>query len=178
MTKLVKPSIDLQAEFEEFYTDFVLHDAKNAEYYSEGSIDFQSYVKRLTDEAVGINLRQGYVPCSHFWFVDSNSSILGVIRIRHNIDNEFLSLEAGHIGYDIAPSYRKQGHGSKMLEFALAIANDLGIVRALITADEDNVASRQVIENNGGEFEKIVTGKVFPEPLARYWVCCNKSTEA
>ncbi|POB16202.1 GNAT family N-acetyltransferase, partial [Vibrio vulnificus] len=32
---------------------------------------------------------------------------------------------------------------------------------------------RGVIEANGGEFEKIVIGKVFPNPLARYWVSCK-----
>ncbi len=49
----------------------------------------------------------------------------------------------------------------------------LGISEALITADEDNIASRKVIESNGGRFEKVVVGKVFPEPLARYWVACE-----
>ncbi|MCU8491127.1 GNAT family N-acetyltransferase, partial [Vibrio vulnificus] len=29
------------------------------------------------------------------------------------------------------------------------------------------------IEANGGEFENIVMGKVFPNALARYWVDCK-----
>ncbi|EHH2514541.1 GNAT family N-acetyltransferase [Vibrio parahaemolyticus] len=171
--ELVVPSQEFKSAFEAFYEDFAQNDVENAEYYLEGKIDFSKYVQRLSDEAAGINLREGYVPCSHFWLIDSTRSILGAIRVRHNIDNDFLSLEAGHIGYDIAPSYRGKGNGKLMLKLALSKAASLGIERALLTADEDNFASRGVIEANGGEFEKIVIGKVFPNPLARYWVSCE-----
>ncbi len=60
-----------------------------------------------------------------------------------------------------------------MLKLVLPKAKLLGISEALITADEDNIASRKVIEANGGQFEKVVIGKVFPEPVARYWVVCE-----
>lgn len=109
--ELVKPSLDLESAFADFYDDFAQKDVENAEYYSPGKKDFPSYVQRLSDEAKGINLPEGYVPCSHFWLVNDESVIMGAIRVRHNIDNEFLTLEAGHIGYDIAPSRRKKGHG-------------------------------------------------------------------
>ena len=134
---------------------------------------FSEYTQSLLDEAKGINLQEGYVPCSHFWLVNSENFIVGAIRIRHHIDNEFLSLEGGHIGYDIAPSYRGCGNGKLMLNLALVKAKQLGLTKALLMADEDNLASRKVIEANGGEFEKIVMGKVFPNPLARYWISCQ-----
>jgi predicted acetyltransferase len=60
-----------------------------------------------------------------------------------------------------------------MLRLALLKAKELGITRALIVADEDNIASRKVIEACGGQFEKRVIGKVFPEPVARYWIACT-----
>ncbi|CAM4132900.1 GNAT family N-acetyltransferase [Vibrio agarivorans] len=170
--ELMAPTLELIEAFHAFYEDFLNHDAENADYYKEGRTDFTTYVQRLTDESQGRNLRVGYVPCSHFWLVDTQQNILGAIRVRHNIDNEFLALEAGHIGYDIAPSYRGRGHGKHMLELARPQAKQLGIGRALITADEHNWASRKVIEANGGVFESIVMGKVFPEPTARYWVDC------
>lgn len=102
----------------------------------------------------------------------SDKVILGAILIRHTLETEFLALEAGHIGYDIAPSYRGRGYAKQMLSLALPKANSLGTEAALVIADEVNMASRKVIEANGGNFEKIVIGKVFPEPLARYWVNC------
>ncbi|HHK8638430.1 TPA: GNAT family N-acetyltransferase [Vibrio parahaemolyticus] len=171
--ELVSPSTEFESEFSVFYLDFAENDIENAEYYRDGISNFAHYVQRLQDEAQGLNLPDGYVPCNHFWLVDENRNVLGAIRVRHNIDNEFLALEAGHIGYDIAPSHRGKGYGKSMLKLALPKAKMLGIDQALVTADEDNIASRKVIEANGGQFEKVVIGKVFPEPLARYWVACE-----
>ncbi|EGQ8513577.1 GNAT family N-acetyltransferase [Vibrio parahaemolyticus] len=171
--ELVLPSIEFKAEFSAFYQDFSKNDTENAEYYRLGISNFKKYIQQLQDESKGLNLPDGYVPCDHFWLVDDKRNILGAIRVRHNIDNEFLALEAGHIGYDIAPSYRGMGYGKTMLKLVLPKAKLLGISEALITADEDNIASRKVIEANGGQFEKVVIGKVFPEPVARYWVVCE-----
>lgn len=171
--ELVVPSHEFKSAFERFYDDFAQNDIENAAYYLEGKTDFSNYLQRLSDEAAGINLREGYVPCSHFWLIDHEKSILGAIRVRHTIDTDFLTLEAGHIGYDIAPSHRGKGNGKLMLKLVLSKAAELGIERALLIADEDNVASRCVIEANGGEFEKIVMGQVFPNPLARYWINCK-----
>lgn len=173
--KLIPPSLALKEAFLNFYQDLVHYDVENSHYYSQCAANFSGYVQSLIDESNGINLRDGYVPCSHFWLVDESQSVLGVIRVRHNISTEHLRLEAGHIGYDIAPSYRNRGYGKKMLELALPKALHLGITNALVTADEDNTASRKVIEANGGRLDNIVVGKVFPYPLARYWVnCCAK----
>ncbi|WP_087026542.1 GNAT family N-acetyltransferase [Thaumasiovibrio subtropicus] len=171
--KLVSPSLEFEPEFLAFYEDFYKNDVDNAEFYSDGASDFARYVQQLQDEAQGINLPDGYVPCNHYWLVDDDKNVLGAIRIRHNIRNEFLALEAGHIGYDVAPSHRGLGYGKSMLKLALPKAKLLGIAEALITADEDNIASRKVIESNGGRFEKVVMGKVFPEPVARYWIVCK-----
>ncbi|HCE2343221.1 TPA: GNAT family N-acetyltransferase [Vibrio parahaemolyticus] len=171
--ELVVPSLEFESAFASFYDDVAKNDAENAEYYYEGKSDFPRYVQCLLDESKGVNLPEGYVPCSHFWLVNTDKTILGAIRVRHNIENEFLSLEAGHIGYDIAPSSRGEGKGKLMLKLVLPKAKELGIDQALVTADEDNYASRKVIEANGGQFEKIVMGKVFPNPLARYWISCK-----
>ncbi len=148
--KLVSPSFEYQPAFLAYYQDFESNDNINAECYREGVDDFVAYIQRLTDEANGVRLREGYVPCSHFWLIDTEEYILGVIRIRHSIDSPFLSFEGGHIGYDIAPSYRAQGHGKTMLKLALPIAKSLGISKALLTADDKNHASCGVIEANGG----------------------------
>ncbi|OAN13310.1 acetyltransferase [Photobacterium jeanii] len=170
--ELVNPSLALETEFLQFYADYEHNDKENGEYYRDGKLNFPKYVQSLLDEAKGINLKDGYVPCNHFWLIDKNNSILGIIRVRHNIDTEFLANEAGHIGYDIAPSCRGKGYGKSMLKQALAEARKLGLKKALITADKHNIASRKVIEANHGEFENYVEGKVIPGSIARYWVPC------
>ncbi len=167
---LISPSLDYESAFADFYLDFVKNDPENADYYKLGFTEFELYIQRLQEEEKGQNLQVGYVPCSHFWLVNQDKAILGALRIRHNIDTEFLAQEAGHIGYDVAPSWRRQGAGSKMLSLALPKASELGIEDALITADADNLGSRGVIEANGGMLEEIVYGEVFECELARYWV--------
>jgi predicted acetyltransferase len=87
----------------------------------------------------------------------------GRLAIRHRLTP--LLLEAGgHIGYDVRPSARRQGHATAMLRAALPIAHSLGIDPALITCDDDNVASRRVIEVNGGVYEDQRGVKL------RFWV--------
>jgi predicted acetyltransferase len=51
-----------------------------------------------------------------------------------------------------------------MLAAVLPVARSLGIDRALLTCDEDNLASHRVIEANGGVLEGGSGGKV------RYWI--------
>jgi predicted acetyltransferase len=51
-----------------------------------------------------------------------------------------------------------------MLAAALPVAAGLGIECALLTCDPDNVASRKVIEANGGLFWDEANGKL------RYWL--------
>lgn len=54
-----------------------------------------------------------------------------------------------------------------MLRAALPVVAGLGIDRALVTCDVDNVASRKVIEACGGEFEDQRGGKL------RFWVATS-----
>jgi predicted acetyltransferase len=51
-----------------------------------------------------------------------------------------------------------------MLAAVLPVARSLGVDQALLTCDEDNLASRRMIEANGGVLEDKSGGKV------RYWI--------
>jgi predicted acetyltransferase len=106
--------------------------------------------------------RDGFVPCTTYWWVDGDD-YLGRINLRHRL-NERLREIGGHIGYDIRPSARRRGHATAMLAAALPRAAALGIDKALLTCDADNLASRKVIERNGGVLEDERDGKL------RFWV--------
>ncbi|MFG1921905.1 GNAT family N-acetyltransferase [Cryptosporangium sp. NPDC048952] len=95
--------------------------------------------------------REGFVPATTFWWVDGDT-YLGRLAIRHRLTPDLLEA-GGHIGYDIRPSARRQGHATAMLRAALPAAHALGINPALITCDTDNIASRRVIEQNAGTFD-------------------------
>jgi predicted acetyltransferase len=56
----------------------------------------------------------------------------------------------GHIGYSVVPWKRRLGYATKALALLLPDARLEGLPYVDITTDETNVASRKVIEANGG----------------------------
>lgn len=89
---------------------------------------------------------------------------LGRIALRHTL-TERLRVAGGHIGYDVRPTARRRGYATVMLREVLPLALAEGVTpAALLTCDADNIASRKVIETNGGVLEAEVEG------LRRYWV--------
>ena len=113
---------------------------------------FEEYVTSLCAQALEESPRPaGFVPSTTLWWV-SEDEYLGRIAIRHRLTPQLRDY-GGHIGYDIRPSARRRGHATAMLAAALPAANALGIDPALVTCDEDNLASRKVIEAHGGTLE-------------------------
>jgi RimJ/RimL family protein N-acetyltransferase len=102
------------------------------------------------------------VPETVLWWA-AGSEYLGRVSIRHRL-NESLMREGGSIGYDVRPGARRRGHATAMLAAALPRAAALGIDRARIDCDATNLASRRVIEKNGGLFEKEERGTLY------FWV--------
>jgi predicted acetyltransferase len=64
----------------------------------------------------------------------------------------------GHIGYAVVPWKQRRGYATRALAEMLREARAEGLRFVEITTDPDNVASRRVIEANGGVFvEEFVT---------------------
>lgn len=99
-----------------------------------------------------------FVPSTTYWWTDGDQ-YLGRVNLRHHL-NEHLSEIGGHIGYDVRPTARRQGHATAMLAAVLPRAAAIGIEKALVTCDADNIASRKVIEANGGVLEDERDGKL------------------
>jgi predicted acetyltransferase len=122
---------------------------------------FAAYVwEKLAEREAVVD--RDWVLCTNLWWVDGDEYV-GRMSIRHEL-NGWLKEVGGHIGYDVRRSRRGEGHATAMLRAALRIAHDLGIDSALLTCDDDNLASRIVIERNGGVLEDLRRGKL------RYWV--------
>jgi predicted acetyltransferase len=161
----IKPSVEYKQEFLAMLEDFDKNGPHNTELYAPAKEDFAKYVQSLLDEEAGINLPEGYVTCTHRWLISEPGEVVGVTRLRHNIETPFLSENGGHIGYDVAPSQRCKGYGHLALQVALEEAKKLKLSRVLLTTGETNIASRAVIERAGGKLEKVffrTFGKVLP----------------
>jgi predicted acetyltransferase len=126
---------------------------------------FAEYVAAVrADERVA--RRQGLVTQTTLWWVEGpqdRPEFLGRIAVRHRLTEQLRRL-GGHIGYDVRRSRRREGHATAMLLAVLPLAHGMGIDPALITCDATNVASRRVIESNGGIFEDELDGTL------RFWV--------
>ncbi len=124
---------------------------------------FAAYVARVLGERDEATVRaEWFVPMTTLWWAE-NEQMLGRLAIRHRL-TPALEKAGGHIGYDVRPSARRQGHATAMLAAALPITRSLGIAQALLTCDETNTNSQRVIEANGGRFSDMVGDK------RRFWV--------
>ena len=101
----------------------------------------------------------GYVPQNAYWWV-AGDEYLGRLAIRHRLTPHLL-VEGGNIGYEVRPSARRRGHATAMLAASLPLAAALGIDQALLECDEDNPASRRVIEKIGGRLERRGAGSLY-----------------
>ncbi|MEV0202987.1 GNAT family N-acetyltransferase [Nonomuraea sp. NPDC050691] len=123
---------------------------------------FEAYVARVLGERSAAGARDGFVPMTTLWWADGER-FLGRMAIRHRLIPALEEI-GGHIGYDVRPSARRQGHATAMLAAALPIARSLGLRQVLVMCDRTNTASRRVIEANGGRLIDIT------ELKRRYWV--------
>jgi predicted acetyltransferase len=98
-----------------------------------------------------------------------HDEFIGRLSLRCQL-NAFMYKVAGHIGYQVRPGRRCQGYGTELLHLGLIKAFEHGLTQALVTCDETNIASRKVIEHNGGVFENAVTVEGSPILKLRYWI--------
>ncbi|MGZ2428787.1 putative acetyltransferase [Rhizobium redzepovicii] len=85
-----------------------------------------------------------------FWIWDGE--FCGSISLRFQAGTEELPSEvSGHVGYSVVPWKQRNGHATTALKLLLLVAAKEGLHRLVILCNEDNHASRRVIERNGGE---------------------------
>jgi predicted acetyltransferase len=128
---------------------------------------FADYIARLA------RIQRGEPPMgrfveSTFLLAEVDGDVVGRTSIRHRL-NDFLLHEGGHIGYCVLPPYRRRGHATEILRQSLERVHALGIDRALVTCDDDNLGSATVIERAGGVLENIVENESGTQ-TRRYWI--------
>lgn len=119
-------------------------------------------------EAAGEDLPAGRVPATYLLAEVEGQLVVGRVSIRHRLNDDLLQL-GGHVGYAVRPQFRRRGYATAMLQQALEVLSGLGVQRALVTCDEDNVGSATVIERCGGVLEDVRRHGAGPAKR-RYWV--------
>ena len=136
--------------------------------YDTLAADFGAFVRELLDKEEPSKVLPGRVPDSIYWLVEGDTYI-GRVSVRHML-NDYLWPVGGHIGYDIRPTERRKGYGKRILALALPKAKEIGLKSVLLTCDNDNMASRTIIEANGGRFTGEHEVEEQETPVMHYWI--------
>ena len=123
-------------------------------------IDPAAFIESLVDrEAKGppITLPDGStvsrIPGYHRWLWDGE--FCGSIGFRWQPGTTELPPHClGHIGYSVVPWKRGRGYATLALKLLLPQTINEGLAYVEIVTDVDNLASRKVIEANGGQLVK------------------------
>ena len=78
----------------------------------------------------------------------SGERIVGYLTIKRKIID---MKSVGQIYFNIRPSDRKKGYGTKLLQAALKKCKEIQIVRAIISCPEESLGGIKVIEGQGGK---------------------------
>ena len=173
MFKLVKPELCYKEKAILYINELLSY---NSAIHGTGFLDryleSSSYEKWLDEiRYLEFNSDSSKVSASTFFMVDDNDFIVGMVNIRHTLNDKLL-FHGGNIGYSIRPTERGKGYAKIALFLALKECSYLGLTRVLITAEDNNVPSYRTIEALGGVMENKVLddGKYF----RRYWIDVEK----
>ena len=174
MFKLVKPELCYKKSailyIEELLSyNSAIHGTGFLDRYLESS-GYEEWLDEI--RYLEFNSDSSKVSASTFFMVDDNDFIVGMVNIRHTLNDKLL-FHGGNIGYSIRPTERGKGYAKIALFLALKECFSLGLTRVLITAEDNNVPSYRTIEALGGVMENKVLddGKYF----RRYWIDVEKS---
>jgi predicted acetyltransferase len=147
---LSKPTFDLKEEYLSFYHEWKKSEEEMVPWViSKNPSNFEKMLQFLYESENNIDIPEGWVPTSTYWLINENKRVLGAVNIRHKLTEGLLE-RGGHIGYGIRPSERRKGYATKLLELSLEKVRQLGIQKALVTCDGNNIGSLKTILNNGG----------------------------
>ncbi|MGG0668733.1 GNAT family N-acetyltransferase [Lederbergia citrisecunda] len=163
--RLERPSLKWETEHIAYMREWDEDRMTPSSFHLKEDIPYAVYLEELVVKEAGHGNR---VPNSNYFLVGDDERIIGMVNIRHSL-NDYLRQVDGHIGYGIRPSERRKGYATFLLSEALKITDRLGIRSVLVTCNEDNIGSAAVIVNNGG-----VEDESFTEPhgniVRRFWI--------
>lgn len=132
-------------------------------------LDFEVWLEELEKKKSEKNLPKTYSPQTLYLAINDNDEIVGDIGIRWKQVPALMTF-GGLIGYSIRPKQRRKGYASEMLKLALDKLKNTNLENVLITCKDFNIASKKVIEKNGGIFENTYNNIDDGYTYLRYWI--------
>ena len=132
-------------------------------------LNFAEWLEELERNKDANNLPDDYSTHTLYLAVDKNERIVGAIGLRWE-EKPILLKFGGFIGYSIRPSERGKGYATQMLQLALEEFKKKNKEKVLISCKDFNIASKKVIEKNGGIFENSAYNEESKYTYLRYWI--------
>ena len=149
--KLIYPTVDFCKEIENYRNEMIqnndsfdgcsdLRKFENMEKWVQYTYDLQDKNK----------IPPHYVTAEQYLLVNEKKRILGMIQLRHEL-NDYLLEIGGHIGYSVRPSERRKGYATRILSYALKECKKLGLDKVILGCYKKNIGSAKTIIKNGGK---------------------------
>lgn len=166
--KLIRPDVAYQTSY-----IAAMHEFKAEQLWHYTNLDIEQMDANFDDYVRALHLREHIVPSGWvtetvMWAVDE-AGFIGRISFRHYL-TDALRRFGGHIGYEVRPTRRKEGHGTAMLREMLPIVRAKGLQMVMLTCDTTNIGSQKIIQANGGILEDIIQNESRPVPTMRWWI--------
>ena len=130
---------------------------------------FKEWIDDLEKGKDEKNLPSTYSPHTLYLAINDEEKLVGAIGLRWKMVPALITF-GGLIGYSIRPSERGKGYASEMLKLGLEKFKNAEINNVLISCKDFNIASKKVIEKNGGVFEDVYINKEDGYNYLRYWI--------
>lgn len=157
--------------------DFRLNDAKTFERYFKRAVDwnpfeFKKFVQACESERMDWRPKAKAVSRTHYVLRENPNTIVAYARMQFPLTLETEN-DGGNLFVTVPPKFRRQGHGAYSLSLLLFEAVRAGLRRAFVTCAAQDVAARNVIEKNRGQWIDQVNSTrdgAQNELIARYWI--------
>lgn len=153
------PSVERKNEIIDYINEFVFY---NSDINGIGSLDkiLEGYTfEKALDRCLNME-NEEYVKklgrCQSKTFLlvrENDNKIIGTINVRWNLTEEMKRF-GGNIGYGIRPTERRKGYNKINLYLGLIEAQKLGLDRAMLDCDVNNLGSAKTMQALGGVLER------------------------
>lgn len=150
---LILPAKEHESKANEFKNEFFEYGEK----VINGSalldqLEYKEWLEHTERYRTAETAGNDWVPSTTFLAVrKEDGDIVGIIDIRHHIQNPFLLEYGGHIGYAVRPTERRKRYASKILGLALEYARTIGLDKVMLGCYADNEGSVKIIQKYGGK---------------------------
>ena len=137
--------------------------------FGRGDATLEDFLQSCRDGEDPAKIAPEFVPQTIFWIIDDRGQAVGMIRMRHHLNQRLLQC-GGHVGYYVRRAQRGKGYAKSALRLAVEELKKLGVTRVLVTVSPMNEASMHVALANGGILDGQGKSPDSAEIVNRYWI--------